>query len=159
MEARAKMNILPSTTRVGARTSAVRGAGGITEGSARGVVVLIEPDVSVFDALKKLLQGFSWSVEPSLALGSLKQLLEQQDITAVISEASVPECAAAEILRTCAAQQVPVIFTGHDVSTQAAVDLMRKGAIDFLDKPFSQERLLDLLNQLTNRHNGQAIHH
>jgi FixJ family two-component response regulator len=43
---------------------------------------------------------------------------------------------------------VPVIFTGHDVSPQAAVDLMQKGALDFLEKPFSHNRLLDLLNQL-----------
>ena len=43
---------------------------------------------------------------------------------------------------------VPVVFTGHDLPLQGAVDLIRQGAMDFLDKPFPQSRLLDLLERL-----------
>ena len=131
----------------------MRGTGTTLEGQAPGVLVLIEPDGSVSDALKKLLQGFGWVVESSSGRDRLSQLLAKQEVTAVISEASVPGCAAAEILHSCSDKHVPVIFTGHDVSPQAAVDLMQKGALDFLEKPFSHNRLLDLLNRLKNRHN------
>ena len=48
---------------------------------------------------------------------------------------------------------VPVIFTGHDLSLQGAVDLIRQGACDFLDKPFPQGRLVDLLNEMASGHN------
>ncbi len=131
----------------------MRGTSKTNEGSAAGSLVLIEPDGNVLDALKKLLQGFGWVVESSPGLDRLRQLLAKQEVTAVISEASVPGCAAAEILSSCSTQHVPVIFTGHDVSPQAAVDLMQKGALDFLEKPFAHKRLLDLLNRLGNRHN------
>ena len=126
----------------------MRATANTVEGQPPGVLVLIEPDGNVSDALKKLLQGFGWVVEASPGRDSLNQLLAEQEVTAVISEASVPGCAAAEILHSCSDQHVPVIFTGHDVSPQAAVDLLQKGALDFLEKPFSHNRLLDLLNQL-----------
>jgi len=122
-------------------------------GQSLSALVLIEPDGNVLDALRKLLQGLGWVVESSQGLDGLRQELEKQEVTAVISEASVPGCAPAEILDSCARHHVPVIFTGHNVSPQAAVDLMQKGAVDFLEKPFSHSRLLDLLNRLRNRHN------
>jgi FixJ family two-component response regulator len=48
------------------------------------------------------------------------------------------------------------VFTGHDLPLQGAVDLIRQGAIDFLDKPFPQFRLVDLLDRLANRQNGES---
>ncbi len=59
-----------------------------------------------------------------------------------------------DILHSCMRRQVPVIFTGHDLPVQDAVDLVREGGYDYLEKPFQQERLLDLLKHLPNRHNN-----
>lgn len=69
-------------------------------------------------------------------------------VIAVISESSLPGCSPQEILELSSRHAVPVIFTGHDLSLQGAVDLIRQGALDFLDKPFPQSRLLDLLRRL-----------
>ena len=44
---------------------------------------------------------------------------------------------------------IPVIFTGHGQQVQEAVDLLRLGARDFLEKPFRPARLLSLLNRLS----------
>jgi DNA-binding NtrC family response regulator len=111
-------------------------------------LVLIEPDISVRDALKVLLEGENWQVN---CLDDCEQLLaaiEQEQITAVISESSLPDCTPQEILERCSRHKLPVIFTGHDLPLQGAVDLIRQGATDFLDKPFPQSRLLDLLDGL-----------
>jgi len=131
----------------------MRGTGTAIRGEPPNALVLIEPDSNILDALSRLLQGVGWVVESSKGLDDLGEELEKHEVTAVISEASVPGCEPGEILNSCARHHVPVIFTGHDVSPQAAVDLMQKGALDFLEKPFSQSRLLDLLNRLRNRHN------
>ena len=66
----------------------------------------------------------------------------------VISESSLPICSPQEVLEYCFRHKLPVIFTGHDLPLQGAVDLIRRGATDFLDKPFPQSRLLDLLDGL-----------
>ena len=116
--------------------------------------MLLEPDDSVRDALLTLLQGQGWAIEVAAEESALGKLLDGVRVTAVISEASLPASQAADILRTCSQRQVPLVFTGHDLPVQAAVDLIRQGASDYLEKPFSHKRLIDLLNQLSNRHNN-----
>lgn len=132
------------------------GGGGreIKEEPAKDILVLLEPDESVCDALATLLQGRGWAIETAKEAHDLDLLLQKLRVTAVISEACLPNCEAADILRACARQQVPVIFTGYDLPAQTAVDLILQGGHDYLEKPFQQERLLDLLKRLPNRHNS-----
>lgn len=110
--------------------------------------MLNEPDASVRDALTVLLEGEGWTVNSVSRCEELKQAARSDDVIAVISESSLPDCTPQELLETCKAFGMPVIFTGHDLPLQGAVDLIRQGAMDFLDKPFPQSRLLDLLARL-----------
>jgi len=115
-----------------------------------GVLILYEPDESVRDALTILLEGENWRIS---SIESCQELLAQvgsSDVAAVLSEASLPDCTPQDVLETCQKVGKPVIFTGHDIPLQGAVDLIRQGAVDFLDKPFPQSRLLDLLARLKN---------
>ena len=114
----------------------------------KGTLVLIEPDISVRDALTVLLQGENWRVNCLGDGGDLLAALEEDTVVAVISESSLPDSTPQEVLERCSRFSLPVIFTGHDLPLQGAVDLIRQGATDFLDKPFPQSRLLDLLDGL-----------
>jgi two-component system response regulator FixJ len=120
----------------------------------KGTLVLIEPDLSVRDALTVLLQGQGWNVESLDDCNGIEAALEGADVIAVVSESSLPDCTPQEILEQGARRNLPVIFTGHDLPLQGAVDLIRQGAMDFLDKPFPQSRLLDLLDRLGNGQNS-----
>lgn len=127
---------------------------------------MIEPDPSVRDALSMLLRGEGWAICYAEDCPELERLIDQHGgpgggaanpqgaLTAVISESSVPNCTPGEILELSLSRGLPVVFTGHDLPLQGAVDLIRQGAVDFLDKPFPQSRLLDLLDRLANRQNG-----
>jgi DNA-binding NtrC family response regulator len=126
----------------------------INNASIQGIVVLIEPDLSVRDALTILLEGEGWRVKGLADCAGLLPAIEEEPVLAVISEAHVPDCPPQEILTLCSRHDLPVIFTGHDLPLQGAVDLIRQGATDFLDKPFPQSRLLDLLERLHNRQNS-----
>ncbi len=121
----------------------------------KGRLVLIEPDASVRDALTMLLQGEDWEVLNATDCAALRALLEETGgLTAVISESTLPDCGPQDILTYCSQHGLPVVFTGHDLPLQRAVDLIRQGAMDFLDKPFPQSRLLQLLDRLSDRQNG-----
>ena len=120
----------------------------------KGQLVLFEPDSSVRDALTVLLQEHGWAVRAAGSCDDLRSLLAAGGLTAVISESTLPDCAPEDILNLCSDHHLPVVFTGHDLPLQGAVDLIRQGAIDFLDKPFPQSRLVDLLDRLANRQNG-----
>jgi DNA-binding NtrC family response regulator len=111
----------------------------------KGVVILIEPDASVREALSLLLQSEGWSVNCLDQCTELAKAISADEVIAIVSESRLPDCTPQEILEQCKKVGLPVIFTGHDLSLQSAVDLIRQGATDFLDKPFPQGRLLDLL--------------
>ena len=116
--------------------------------NSKGAVVLMEPDVSVRDALTVLLEGDNWQVKCVDDCADLVIAIEEDPVVAVISESRLPNCSPQEVLEHCFRYRLPVIFTGHDLPLQGAVDLIRQGATDFLDKPFPQSRLLDLLDGL-----------
>jgi DNA-binding NtrC family response regulator len=118
----------------------------------KGILILFEPDASVMDALTLLLEGEGWRVIGVNSCTQMESTVDEHRIAAIISEASLPGCSPEQILEQCKARSIPVVFTGHDVPLQGAVDLIRAGALDYLDKPFAQGRLLDLLERL---HTGQ----
>ena len=113
-----------------------------------GLVLLNEPDEIVRDALTVLLEEAHWTVRSASSCADMLSAIRGGGVVAVISESSLPDCTPDDILEHCKAHGVPVIFTGHELSLQGAVDLIRQGAMDFLDKPFPQARLLNLLDGL-----------
>ena len=113
-------------------------------------LVLVEPDSAVRTALKTLLQGLGWRVTALKTGQRLDSVLAKSDITAIISESSLPDRLATTVLELGNTQDIPVIFLGHRQEVQDAVDLMRLGARDFLEKPFPQTRLIRLLDSLLN---------
>jgi DNA-binding NtrC family response regulator len=127
---------------------------GVNPGGSKGVLVLIEPDASVRDALVKLLGGEGWSVT-SLDKGKdLTGLIENNGVVAVISESMLPDCTSQQILEQCLSEDLPVIFIGHELPLQGAVDLIREGASDYLDKPFPQSRLVSALEGILSSMKG-----
>ena len=128
--------------------SRVSGECAIKEEQKNGILLLNEPDASVRDALTVLLEGEGWSVVAAEKCQELVKWMASRDVVAVISESSLPDCTPQEILEHCKSLEIPVVFTGHDLPLQGAVDLIRQGAMDFLDKPFPQTRLLELLDRL-----------
>jgi DNA-binding NtrC family response regulator len=132
----------------------------INRNGNKGLLVLIEPDASVREALRLLLEGEDWIVLEARDCRELERRIEEASgeggLAAVISESSLPGCTPEEILEMGKRHGIPVAFTGHDLPLQGAVDLIRQGAADFLDKPFPQGRLLDLLERLAKRQNGKS---
>lgn len=111
-------------------------------------MVLIEPDASVREALVLLLQSEGWIVNSLEGWDELPAAIADREVAAVVSESSLAGCTPQEILEQCKKDGLPVIFTGHEMSLQGAVDLIRQGAIDFLDKPFPPGRLVNLLDSI-----------
>lgn len=125
----------------------------ISSEQKKGLLVLLEPDLSVRDALTVLLMGEGWQVEYADGRESLAAIARQGKVAAVLSESKLSDCSPQEFLDEATKLGVPVVFMGHDFPLQGAVDLIRHGAADFLDKPFPQARLLDLLERFDTGHN------
>ena len=111
-------------------------------------VILVEPDDGVRSALTTLLESRGWQV---LALGKGQDLiraLKSCEPLLIVSESRLPDITAVTVLDISRGRHIPVVFLGHRQEVQNAVDLMRMGARDFLEKPVPQGRLLELLDGL-----------
>ena len=121
--------------------------GGVAKSSVP--ITLVEPDEAVREALTALLEGRGWAVDALTCGAELETAMRCGAVHAVVCESALPDHAAEDVLRKCRDRQVPVIFLGHGQDVQRAVDLVRHGAMDFLEKPFRHSRLLALLDSLT----------
>ena len=112
------------------------------------LILLLEPDEAVRSALSAMLRQHGWQVEAHADGKALDILLTRLAPLAIICESLLPDIKARKVLETAGRKLVPVVFLGHVREVQDAVDLMRLGARDFLEKPFPQKRLLKILEKL-----------
>jgi two-component system response regulator TtrR len=111
------------------------------------VVCLLEPDEAVRTALTVLLRQRGWQVRIVDKASDLASWLDDHIVNAVITESSLPGMSAEQVLKICRGRNIPALFMGHVSDLEAAVSLMRSGAADFFEKPFDQQRLIQVLNK------------
>ncbi len=108
------------------------------------LVHVIDDDEAVRDSLSFLLRAADFNV---VAYQSATQFLEslKRDMDGcVITDVRMPDMSGLDLLRSLRGSScmIPVIvMTGHG-DIQLAVEAMKAGALDFLEKPFDDERVL-----------------
>ena len=124
-------------------------------------VYIVDDDEAVRDSLKWLLEGNGYSVK---VFENAEQLLDTQTeqetslAGCLILDVRMPGITGIELYDELLAKKIsiPVIFiTGHG-SVTLAVKSMKKGAIDFLEKPFSEEEICKLVDDAL-RKNRESI--
>ena len=117
----------------------------------REIVYVVDDDEAVRDSLRWLLEGNGFTVK---VFESAERLLEstkqsnQKLHGCLILDVRMPGMTGIELHDELIKNDVdlPIIFiTGHG-SVSIAVKSMKKGAIDFLEKPFSDEQLCTLVD-------------
>jgi two-component system response regulator FixJ len=133
--------------------------------SASGRVYVIDDDAAMRDSLDFLLGSAGFNV---LLFDSAQIFLsELPDLTSgcVVTDIRMPGLDGIELLRQLntgtGARKLPVIvMTGHG-DVPLAVEAMKLGALDFLEKPFEDERLIGMietaLSQNESGAKGEAI--
>jgi FixJ family two-component response regulator len=110
-------------------------------------VIVIDDDPGVRDSLGKLLQSAGFRVS---LLGSVSEFLRAnrpEGPTCLVLDVRLPGQSGLELQRelTGAKAQLPIIFiTGHG-DIPMSVQAMKRGAIEFLTKPFREQDLLDAI--------------
>ena len=117
---------------------------------ARGVVYVVDDDEGVRDSLQYLLEASQYLV---YTFASAEHFLAQFDphaIAVLVLDVRMPGMSGLQLQEELLARKatLPIVFvTGHgDVSM--AVATMKKGAVDFIEKPFNQADLKALVDRL-----------
>ncbi len=127
--------------------------------SERGVVHIIDDDDALRESLAFLLRTARLNVESySSAAAFLDKLLAAKHVGCVITDVRMPGMSGIDLLRRLRELkiEVPVIVvTGHG-DVPLAVEAMKVGAVDFLEKPFDDEVLLASVRSALKRHEDVA---
>ena len=125
------------------------------------VVHVIDDDEAVRQSLKFLLELASIGVETHASATEFLRLLPEMEPACVITDVRMPNISGIDLLRRLRELKrgIPVIvITGHgDVAL--AVEAMKIGAADFLEKPFDDEALLASVRSAINSHGREQQRH
>ena len=109
-------------------------------------IIIVDDDPSIRDSLSFLLSSAGYKVK---TFSSANEFLEmEQDIqgpSCLVSDVKMPGLSGLDFQKELEAQNnsIPIIFiTGHG-DIPMGVQAMKKGAVDFLSKPFDDGQLLD----------------
>ncbi len=126
------------------------------------LVRVVDDDPSMRRALKVLLEMEGWNVKD---YSSAKEFLTEDAPSVpgcIVLDVSMPEMTGLQLhtMMIERGYETPVIFlTGHG-DIDMAVDSMKKGAADFIQKPVDEERLLTAVSKAINwdlNHRGWVI--
>ena len=112
--------------------------------SNEGLVCVVDDDDAVRDSLAFLLQSARVRVQAYESAAAFLAALPSLQPGCIITDMRMPEIDGLELLRRLKGMSihVPVIvITGHG-DVPLAVEAMKVGAVDFLEKPFDDEILL-----------------
>jgi two-component system, LuxR family, response regulator FixJ len=113
----------------------------------RGKVYVIDDDDAMRDSLDFLLGSADFHVTLFESALNFLDALPAIDFGCVVSDVRMPEIDGIELLKRlkAAGSLFPVlIMTGHG-DVPLAVEAMKLGALDFLEKPFEDDRLIGMI--------------
>jgi two-component system response regulator FixJ len=133
--------------------------------SHRGKVYVIDDDEAMRDSLDFMLGAVDFYVTVFESAHQFLDKLSSTEFGCVVSDVRMPGIDGIELLKRLKASpsRFPVvIMTGHG-DVPLAVEAMKLGAVDFLEKPFEDERIIGMidvaLRQSQSDAQGEAMTH
>ena len=114
----------------------------------RGKVYVIDDDEAMRDSLDFLLDAADFDVTLFESAQHFLDALPGVDFGCVVSDVRMPGIDGIELLKRMKASSSPfpvLVITGHG-DVPLAVEAMKLGAVDFLEKPFEDDRLIGMID-------------
>ncbi len=105
---------------------------------------VVEHDADARTSLAALFAGLGIDVRTYTSAEDLLSTLDQVEMSMLVSELTLPGISGIELLRRLRERGVraPTILLSEDSDIPTAVDAIRAGAVDFIEKPFIDRVLL-----------------
>jgi FixJ family two-component response regulator len=116
----------------------------------KGTVYVIDDDEAVRDSLQWMLEGKDYRVRCFDSAESFLSRYDPREVACLIIDIRMPGMTGLELQTRLidAHSPLPLAFiTGHG-DVPMAVDTMKKGAMDFIQKPFQEEQLVPLVERM-----------
>jgi two-component system response regulator FixJ len=127
--------------------------------AADAIVHVIDDDEAVRQSLEFLLRAAGVTARTYESAAAFLNALPAIETGCVITDVRMPGISGIELLRRLNEMQVKlpvIVITGHG-DVPLAVEAMKNGAIDFLEKPYEDELLLGSVRSALNRSQQNAV--
>ena len=122
-------------------------------------VYIVDDDEAVRDSLRWLLEANSYRVRAYASAEAFLVEYEDQQPGVLIVDVRMPGMSGLELQEQLIARKssMPVVFiTGHG-DIPMAISTMKKGAVDFLEKPFDETALRQIVSRMFEQANQRLV--
>ncbi|MEY4258531.1 MAG: hypothetical protein RJA56_1432 [Pseudomonadota bacterium] len=119
----------------------------------KGTVYVVDDDEAVRDSLQWLLEGKDYRVRCYESAEAFLSRYDPREVACLIADIRMGGMNGMELQARLIERQspLPIMFiTGHG-DVPMAVESMKNGAMDFIQKPFQEPQLLDLVERMLER--------
>jgi len=113
-------------------------------------VLVIDDEQIILDSVKKILGAEDFQIDPAISSRDGLERAMSRDYDLVLTDIRMPEIGGMRILRDIKRSKpaLPVvIFTGY-ATVQSAVQAMKLGASDYIEKPFTPDMLVTTVKKV-----------
>ena len=119
----------------------------LKEKNNQALIAIVDDDQSFREALDSLLKLIGFRTATFASARNFLDSPELANVSCAILDVSMPGMDGLELQRhLIATHPLPIIFITDLGDTKTRDQALREGAISFLNKPFSEETLIDALN-------------
>src|SRR5258708_36423278 len=119
------------------------------EKNSQALIAIVDDDQSFREALENLLKLIGFRTAVFTSARNFLDSPQFRSVSCAILDVSMPGMDGLELQRHLAATHpIPIIFVTDLRDAKTREQAVRAGAISFLNKPFSEETLIDSLNSV-----------
>jgi putative two-component system response regulator len=109
----------------------------------KSAILVVDDDPSVLESTSRLLSAFGYLVFPCGNAMDAEMILQENNVCMVLTDIMMPEVTGLQFLEKIRVfdSEIPVIMMTAYAELDTTIDAIRKGASDFLLKPFKPEYL------------------
>ncbi|WP_111671033.1 sigma-54-dependent transcriptional regulator [Algoriphagus litoralis] len=115
-------------------------------------ILVADNQLSHRDLLQRFLSKNNFTVETAATCSHAIELLNSKKFDIIISEYLLPDMEGTAFFEKCRllAPEVQFIFMSREVNLKCAINLIRKGVHQFLEKPLNPDELLEIIQSCEN---------
>jgi DNA-binding NtrC family response regulator len=114
---------------------------------------IVEDEPVIRHALRRLLEREGYRVSDSGSLAEARTHCQEQFQDLVISDLRLPDGEGTALLEDCG--DVPVLIMTSYASVRSAVEAMKRGAVDYIAKPFDHDEMLLCVDRILKQHSRE----
>lgn len=121
-------------------------------------IYIVDDDEAVRDSLRWLLEANGYAVRSFAGAEEFLAAYDPEQVGVLIADIRMPGMSGLELQEALIARKsnIPIVFiTGHG-DVPMAVSTMKKGAIDFLEKPFNEADLRTIVSRMIEQATARA---